>query len=155
VSLTQERLKELLDYSPENGEFVWKVQRAGNAKVGQRAGTCYNGYISIKVDLKLYPAHRLAWLYVYGCFPEKPLVIDHIDRNPSNNRICNLRAVTQVVNQYNRPSRGTAPHKNKWQARLKKGDKLLYLGLYDTEEEAHNVYLRAKAAATEDSLNRP
>lgn len=155
MSLTQERLKELLDYSPETGEFVRKVQRAGNAKVGQKAGTYFNGYLTIRVDGRKYPAHRLAWLYMYGYFPERPLVIDHIDQNPSNNRIDNLRAVTQAVNQYNRSaSRGCSPHKNKWQARLKVKDKLLYLGLFDTEEEAHNAYLRAKATVTEELLNR-
>jgi len=75
--LTQERLKELLTYNPDTGVFTRKkVSRGGRWKVGTLDGT---GYIHTRVDYKIYLAHRLAWLYMYGEFPTE--TIDHINHN--------------------------------------------------------------------------
>jgi hypothetical protein len=94
MKLTQERLKEVLDYNPETGIFHRLAQR------GKRTGYVDRlGYIKIGVDGSSYLAHRLAWLYVYGYFPEN--FIDHIDRNSSNNRITNLREVSHQCNMRN------------------------------------------------------
>jgi len=100
--LTQKRLKELLNYDPETGIFVWKVS-VSNVKVGDIAGTDCNGYVSIRADSKLYLAHRLAWLYEYGYFPEN--FLDHEDRNKSNNRSANLREVSNQCNARNTGNR--------------------------------------------------
>jgi hypothetical protein len=54
------------------------------------------GYVQIKISGKLYHAHRLAWLYVYGYMPEKE--IDHINRIRDDNRIANLREATSQLN---------------------------------------------------------
>ena len=88
MKLTQKKVKQYLNYDPLTGEFTWIVHRRC-LKAGSVAGCLYRGYTSIRISGKQYYAHRLAWLYVYGYFPEHQ--IDHIDRNPSNNRINNLR----------------------------------------------------------------
>ena len=99
--LTQERLKELLHYDPETGVFTWKVQTSNRVHVGDAAGaTEPNGYRRIRVDSGNYRAHRLAWLYVHGKFPEGKL--DHHDRDKRNNRISNLRPATDSQNGLNK-----------------------------------------------------
>lgn len=101
--LTQTRLKELLSYDPKTGVFKWKDQKHGGLKnnlKGQYAGTVdEKGYRTICVDFRKYAASRLAWLYTEGYFPEN--VIDHIDRNPKNDRRVNLRHVSQQCNTRN------------------------------------------------------
>lgn len=57
------------------------------------------GYVQIKIKGRLYLAHRLAWLYVHGVFPDSHL--DHIDRNPKNNAIANLRICSRPENHQN------------------------------------------------------
>ena len=158
--LTQERLKELLDYDPETGVFVRKASR-GTAKAGSVAGCMYNtGYIMIRIDSKDYTAHRLAWLYVYGCWPTNQ--IDHINRVKDDNRLCNLREATQSENNWNVGKyknnksglTGVSWHNStkKWQAQISVNGKLIYLGLFDTPEEGHAAYLKAKAAHHKFSL---
>ena len=97
--LTQERLKELLKYNPETGIFT-RLKSRGNTKAGDYCSTKDNkGYYQIKIDNRLYKSHQLAWLYIYGNLSENH--IDHIDRNPSNNSIINLREASCVENQRN------------------------------------------------------
>ena len=65
MSLTQAELKEVLDYNPETGIFIWKKTMNNNAKKGKIAGwVSFYGYIEIRYDNKNYKAHRLAWLYM-------------------------------------------------------------------------------------------
>lgn len=101
--LTQERLKEVLEYNLKTGELVW-IERKQGRKFGQVAGCLEksNGYVKIDIDGDTYYAHRLVWLYVYGYFPkgDKPL-IDHVDGNPSNNRIDNLKECCHAENMRN------------------------------------------------------
>jgi len=145
--LTQARLKELLHYDPDTGVFTRRTAvrgQAAGAVVGHRRK---DGYVQIGVDYQREFAHRLAWLYVYGSLP--PQDIDHIDRDPSNNCICNLRAVCRGQNMTNTAKRngGTSQYKGVywhkkaqcWMARL--NDK--YLGLFDAEEDAATAYLFA------------
>lgn len=99
-----ERVRELLAYSPSDGAFFWLKNRKGNPapRVGDVAGgTRPDGYRYIGIDGRRYYAHRLAWLMVYGPIPHG-MEIDHMDHNPSNNRIGNLRLVTKSVNRHNR-----------------------------------------------------
>jgi hypothetical protein len=99
IMLTQERLKYLFDYDPLTGIFTRKV-RIGIHKPGSIAGSPQNkGYIQMYVDKKNYLAHRLAWLYIYGSFPK--IQIDHINRIKTDNRIDNLRDVSNSENQHN------------------------------------------------------
>lgn len=135
--LTQERLRELLDYDPETGVFTWRVSRRG-AKKGCVAGSLSHGYIHIRVDEKPYRAHRLAWLYMHGYFPENQ--IDHINRVRDDNRIINLREVSIQCNARNRGVRSTNTSGvvgvywykaiKKWRVQIKADGKNLHLGYY-------------------------
>ena len=99
--LTLDYLKQLLNYDPLTGIFTWVVSRNRRVKIGQIAGYLNSPILHrrIEIDGKSYGAHRLAWLYVYGYFPCG--VVDHIDGNPSNNKITNLRECTQGENSRN------------------------------------------------------
>jgi ubiquitin len=143
--ITQARLKELLDYDPDTGEFTWKERRGSKAK-GSKAG-CKNHQNScevIRVDDVLYLSHRLVWLYVYGYLPTKQ--IDHINRNPGDNRLCNLREATQTENNQNtkvRKDSGTGVKgvhydkgRNKFQVQLAVNGKRVHCKRYDTLAEA-------------------
>jgi len=149
--LTQERLKELLHYDPETGVFTWLVNR-GSAKAGMpTSGTNRPGYVRVRVDGELYYAHRLAFLYMTGSFPDKGLHTDHINRDRSDNRWENLRCVTRSINFHNSGAAGCSFHKaaNKWQAAIMVNKERTYLGLFDTKEEAVAAYRQAK---TENNL---
>lgn len=103
MAITLERLKELLHYDPSTGKFTWRVQRTGRggSKPGDIAGTVHGarGYLRVVIDRERLYLHRLAWMYVYGAMPIG--VVDHINRNPSDNRIVNLRDTTPAVNSVN------------------------------------------------------
>jgi hypothetical protein len=92
--------------------------------------------------------HRLMYLFYNPDFDiyNSKLQIDHIDINPLNNNIENLRVVTHQENQFNKNFKGCYFHKKnkKWVAQITINSKLKNLGSYDTEEEAHNAYLQAK-----------
>ena len=143
--LTAEYLRSVLDYDPESGIFTWKVRTSNRVKVGDVAGRPgVNGYLQISVQSRLYQAHRLAWLYMCGSWPKDQ--IDHINRNRSDNRIANLREVTNKQNNQNRSksSNNTSGHpgiywhkqSSKWQAKITHSQKQIHLGLFATIEEA-------------------
>lgn len=97
---TIERLYELLDCDFENGTITWRVRRRG-VNVGKVAGSLQtNGYRYIRVDRKLLLYHRVVWAMSYGAWPDSD--IDHIDMNPANNRLANLRVATDSENMRNR-----------------------------------------------------
>lgn len=98
--LTQERLKEFLEYNPETGIFRWIKKTNGRGVLGGEAGTDHSGYRMIGVSGQRYLAHRLAWLYIYGEMPGGE--VDHINHDRSDNRIKNLRAVSHKINSRNR-----------------------------------------------------
>lgn len=152
MPITQQRLKELLHYDPNTGIFTWLVDK-GPRKAGERAGgICFNkadNYAPwrITIDKTLYGAHRLAWLYVYG---EMPTMLDHINRNPSDNRICNLRIATLAQNMQNTKRakgkaglRGVVKMEGRFAAFISHNNRRLYLGLFDTAEAAHKVWCEA------------
>lgn len=105
----------------------------------------------VGIDGVTYRAHRLAWFYVTGVWPEK--TVDHKNRNRADNRWRNLRLAThhqqrqnQSVGRANKTGfLGVRRHrKGKFEANIGVGGKHIYLGLFDTAEEASRVYLRAK-----------
>ena len=73
-------------------------------------------------------------------------MIDHIDGEKLNNRIENLRVVTCQQNSFNQRAKGYYWHKKaqKWQARIQIDGKNKHLGLFESEQEAHQAYLKSK-----------
>jgi hypothetical protein len=148
--ITQETLKQKLEYNAVTGNFVWMVVgKNGSAFYGAPAGTVgKRGYLSVKIEGINYKCHRLAWLYTYGTLP---LGIDHIDGDKLNNRIDNLRECTQSTNTMNRArgSNNTSgfkgvswyPSRSKWLARCSAHGKRKHIGFYDTAEEANTAYM--------------
>lgn len=149
MDLTAERLKTLVHYSAETGEFTWAKTRR-RCRLGNKAGCkMRNGYIVIRVDDTLHLAHRLAWLYMIGQWP--PEQIDHINRDRADNRWCNLRAVSNMENAWNKAPRsnksgfpGVRRENSKWLAEIKVNYKPIRLGLFDAPEAAHEAYVLAK-----------
>ncbi len=151
--MNQDKLKELLSYEPTTGIFTWLISK-GSIKAGDIAGS-HGKYkhLYVKIDGKTYYLHRLAWLYLYGEMPK--YMIDHINGISDDNRIDNLRDVTNTVNQQNQKKAhinsksgliGACWNKqNKaWKAQITHQGKVIYLGLYKTAQLAHEAYLTAK-----------
>jgi len=155
AQLTPDRLKNVLNYDPETGEFTWK-QRCGKRGVpGKVAGTIdFSGYRVITIGGKRHKAHRLAWLWVRGAWPAA--AIDHINGRRDDNRMANLREATAQQNQHNRGRQtnnrsglmGVSwdSRAGKWRAGIHAQGKSRNLGNYGTAQEAHEAYLVAKAA---------
>ena len=133
-NLTQSYLKQLLDYNPLTGLFVYKE----GFRKGRKAGSNNNGYKTIQIKGINYQLHRLAWLYIHGDFPKQN--IDHINRIKDDNRIENLRDVSTSVNARNCNLRvdNTSGHKgvtksicgNRWLANIKVDGKYRNLGRF-------------------------
>lgn len=143
-SLTQDFLKSVLDYNETTGVFTWKCGNS-HTKEGDIAETILNkGYLGICINQKRYPAHHLAWLYVYGKFPDKQL--DHINHIKTDNRIANLREVSNRENHQNMPIQQNNTSGNtsvyyiksskRWKASIKINGKDIHLGVFPTKEEA-------------------
>jgi hypothetical protein len=160
----QELLKELLDFNEDTGILTWKARdrrhfnsdgfcKSWNTRYAgkQAGGKCPNGYLYItfgraRKDL----VSRVIWKYVYGVDAQD--VIDHIDGNPLNNRLSNLREATTSqsiqntrlrkdnISGYKGVSKTTS---GKHMSRIKIKNKVQHLGSYDTPEEAHAVYCEA------------
>ncbi len=149
--ITQTRLHELLAYNFHTGIFTWNVSRECNKK-GNIAGTPKHGYVQIKLDKKIYSAHRLAWLYVYGKFPENQ--IDHINHNRSDNSMGNLRHVDNQGNQRNKKiqsNNSSGVHGvhwktqySKWCAKIYVDRKAIHLGYFVEFHEAVNARKNAE-----------
>jgi HNH endonuclease len=149
--LTAERLRELLHYDPETGVFIRRVAvgRHGRCRAGTVAGRGVGEYRGIGIERKTYTAHRLAWLWVTGKWPE--CQIDHINCDPADNRWCNLREATQSQNQANRRVRqanntsgfnGVRRYKGSkgWHARIRIEGEEKYLGCFNYIGLAMFVY---------------
>ena len=150
--LTANKLRKLLHYYPMIGIMVWRVSK-GTARAGNTAGTIHHtGYRDISVAHKKYKAHRLAWLYIHGTWPEGE--IDHINGILDDNRLDNLRVVTRSQNMQNqRRARidnkvgmlGVRIIRGKFVAYVGVGNKKYkYIGSYPGASEAHNAYIVAK-----------
>jgi len=144
----------LVSYDAETGVFTNKVTRNPRAKVGAVAGYVNTlGYVVVQLLGRKYHAHRLAWLYTHGVWPANQ--IDHINRNPTDNKLCNLRDVTREINTQNAGLRVDSPYgmrgvtkhrcSNKYRARIQANKKAVLLGLFDTVQEAAAAYAAAAA----------
>ena len=151
--LSFEDVSSLLTYDPATGVFTWKKKPCGVVKAGDIAGNINNrGYCKIKIKGKQHQASHLAWLLVHGVWPDDQ--IDHINGTPCDNRIANLRPASCSENQQNRkkPSTNTSGligafvYRDKFTSQIRRDNKIYYLGVYGTAEEAHQAYVKAKAA---------
>lgn len=159
MSLTQERLKQLLDYDPQTGHFTWKRREGLQGKLttwnkrfaGKRAGNVNKaiGYVLIDLDGAPRYAHRLAFIYMTGSVPS---MIDHANGNRADNSWGNLRACTQSQNMCNTALRSDSvlgvkgvtlhkkrSHQNKpYQAKFRRKS----LGYFSSAGEAHEAYIK-------------
>jgi hypothetical protein len=147
------QLHEILSYDPETGQFSRKVQRH-RWPPGPISGSVSRGYRVISLDGRRYHAHRLAWLHQYGAWPKG--MLDHINGNPMDNRIENLREASPGTNSENqRRARrdnkssgllGVSWHEGtkSWRAKIQHNWRCISLGLYKTKEDAHKAYIEAK-----------
>jgi len=133
----------LFDYR-QAGSLAWKIKASPHIKIGDVAGYKHeSGYHKIKINGKSYRRARLVWLWHYGVWPNR---IDHINRNPSDDRIENLRDFTLQNNQRNRdnPKNNTSGvvgvcwHKRTgtWRARIAVMKKDCHLGHYNDFDNA-------------------
>lgn len=161
--LTQEILKELINYEPHTGHFYWKFRGPewfdnptgpGSASWNSRYAykRCFtsndkDGYKLGAIFTVNYRAHNVAWLYVHGTWPEG--VLDHINGKPWDNRIENLRDVTKIENDQNKARAknnksgilgvdfwNSASPPKQWVARISLNGKRKFLGYFATKEEA-------------------
>lgn len=150
--INQSRRKELLHYCPKTGTWIWIKANSRRVATGSKAGSFdRRGYLTIRIDGKLYKSGRLAFLYMTGKIPN---TVDHIDRNKSNDRWSNLRSSTLSQNKYNTGLtktntsgvRGVYWHKNigRWIARIRVEGKSYHLGTFKTIEDA--AIVRKEAA---------
>lgn len=150
---TQAELKAMFHYCPETGAFT-HLQSRGKAKAGNQAGNVnLNGYIETRVFNRLFPVHRLAWLYMTGALPEKPITVDHINGNRTDNRWANLRLADYWQQSWNTTAHKTCQSRLKgawpckttgrWQSMLQDGKRRIWLGRFDTPEEAHQAWIKA------------
>ena len=165
IALAAEHLRELLDYDPETGIFVWRYRAQSHASDGlpidrwntRWAGTVAGsisayGYQSIVVNYRRYPAHRLAFLYMTGAMP--PHEVDHINGLRTDNRWNNLRLATSAANKKNMRRRKDnssgvtgvtwAPHVSRWTARISIGGRRVNLGYFECLSDAHKARSEAE-----------
>jgi len=148
--LSHSRLTFLFTYDPITGMFTRKTSRGGY-KIGSIAGNIDGEYLRIVIDKKIYLAHRLAWFYQTGIYPEK---IDHEDHNGTNNIFTNLRNVSHAENMKNKKlhknnTSGTVGvywHKNsnRWMSSICVDKKTKHLGYFNDINDAIKIRKEAE-----------
>lgn len=156
---TYEVASQLFSYDAESGEIRWKQPQGKKMKPGQVAGWINErGRVVVRFERKGIFGHRLAWLLHFGKWPE--LHLDHINGNPADNRIANLREVTPRVNSQN--LRVASKHNKtgllgvcptpcgrKFLSCIGVCGKSIHLGTFATAQEAHEAYVTAKRSMHE------
>ena len=146
--IDQETVKKLFYYDAESGMLIWRFGNGRNVKPWQEVkAKNVHGYYTAKIHGKSYLAHRLAWLYVHGSFPNK--YIDHKNRIRNDNRLCNLRDVNTTDNAQNisLPNHNTSGQigvswiksHNCWTVFVKVNKKNKWLGYYKNLDDAITV----------------
>ena len=151
MALTQQTLKDLLEYEPSTGIFYWKSNTSSRNVIGKPAGYC-KGYVFIRIHKKLHYAHRLAFLYMTGNYPADQ--VDHINGVPSDNRWENLREVSPLENRRNaaRSKNNTSgvtgitwdKRKNFWYVRITLNRINKFIGYFEHLEDAKQARKQAE-----------
>jgi len=155
--LTHQRLCEVLELDFQSYTFKWRYQpnvrsQFNGRYAGKLAGVTNGaGGLQIAIDRVRYKAHRLVWFYIHQEWPNGEL--DHRDNNPYNNHIDNLRIATAAQNGQNKKinKNNKSGYKGVWyckkrdnyEVKIKLNGKSIYLGRYNTAEEAHKIYCEA------------
>lgn len=147
MSLTVERLRNALYYDPDTGLFTWIRPTSNRAKKGS-GPSCLDrhGYPVVRLDGRLYLAHRLAFLYMTGRFPKHDM--DHVNGIRSDNRWANLREATRQENLRNKIARKPDAKgiqrlpSGKWRARITVDRQGIHLGCFSSSAEAKAAYSR-------------
>ena len=154
TTLTKDRLIELFEFDEASGVFSPKRNLGRPSRSGECGRINAYGYREIGVDGRRYRAHRLAWLWTFGVMPS--MEIDRINGVRDDNRPANLREVSPAVNRQNiqcaRPRKKSgrllgafpAQRSTKWRSIITAHGVVTYLGVFQTEREAHEAYMRAK-----------
>lgn len=150
MELTQEYLKQYFTYNKKTGDFYRIKSECGYRKTKTKYKPNAKGYYVANIKRRPILVHRLIWLYVFGYMPKQ---IDHINHIKTDNRLENLRDVTNLENHKNMPlfkdnkSGYTGVSKtinNTWRARITINKKELNLGYYKTKEEAISARKKAE-----------
>lgn len=133
-------------YDKDTGQFKWAKNLKNGTHAGDKMGSLNpEGYINLHICDRDIRAAHLAWFIVYG---EWPSMIDHIDGDRANNRISNLRLSSIVLNGQNRKEHRAGKligaywdkRRGKWKSQIKVNKKNIWLGLFDTQEQAHEAW---------------
>ena len=152
--LTQLELKRVWNYNPATGLFTRLMSNNNFVKVGDIAKS-HNGegYVQIGINRIYYGAHRLAFLYMIGKWPD--IQCDHINGIRDDNRWDNLRQATKTINAQNTHGLRTdntsgyagvtwSKQKQKWDAQIKVNSKTIHLGFFDCKHQAGAYRLQKK-----------
>jgi HNH endonuclease len=152
---THAELLERLAYDPGTGIFRHR-KSVGKGRAGEVAGSRNaEGYVAIRLFNRLQAAHRLAWLYMTGEWPPDGFTIDHKNGIRSDNRWQNLRLADDCQQNWNLPVlstcqsglRGAWPcaTTGRWQSMIIVRGERIWLGRFDTAEQAAAAYAKAEA----------
>lgn len=155
-TITPENVRQIFDYNPDTGELKWKKKISYKIRVGDNVGCLTKrGYLLTKYKYRRYFNHTIIWIFSHKKYPN--YVIDHIDGNKTNNKIENLRDITvrdNVSNQkIHREGKLLGSRKTKYGfcSYIRSKEKIIYLGSFKTEIEAHEAYMKAKNALEQNS----
>ena len=150
VGLTYEEAHRLFDYDPKTGFLRWRVRTSIRVIIGQVVGTPGNdGRRRVIYRRQRFLASRIVWMMCTGAWPVGQL--DHKNVNPTDDRFENLREATHAENCWNKMVRadsgtgikGVVKCRDKFQARMQVNRQRIYLGTFDTAEEAGDAYTAA------------
>jgi hypothetical protein len=141
-----QELLDQLEYDETSPSCLrWREPGPGRRKDRAVGSLAAHGYWTARLGGSLYYAHRLVWALHHG--DPGPLVVDHIDDDPSHNHLTNLQAITKHQNEARTCGRGTRYDKRRgsWCASITVDRQPRHLGTFATEEEARAAYVQAKA----------
>jgi hypothetical protein len=156
----QDELKLRFELNEATGTFIRKFLPGRGRNGGRKAGTIAgwvrkDGYRIVPIQGRPYRNSHLVWLWYNGTLPDSNLEVDHIDRNPRNDNITNLRLATRSQNSGNTSSKNPTGYKGVYRlktpydlsrpyvARITKNGKRHRLGYFQTPKEAGEAYHRA------------